>query len=81
VKNRPDVTDAVRAMVRGTPVKGYIACCQAIAQLNLADRLPGIALPTLIIADEDDPTTVEMARTINRGIPGSERWRRQRASV
>jgi 3-oxoadipate enol-lactonase len=73
VRNRPEVADAVRAMVRGTPVKGYIACCQAIAKLNLTDRLPGIALPTLIVVGEDDPaTTVEMARTIQRGIPGSE---------
>jgi len=73
VKSRPAVADAVRAMVRSTPVSGYVACCQAISKLNLTDRLPTIRLPTLIVVGEDDPaTTVEMARTIEQGIAGSE---------
>jgi 3-oxoadipate enol-lactonase len=73
VKNRPAVADAVRAMVRTTPVAGYIACCQAIARLNLTHRLPEISVPTLIVVGADDPaTTVDMARTIHQGIAGSE---------
>ncbi len=44
VKTRPEVADAVRTMVRNTPVDGYIACCQAIAKLNLTDRLAGITI-------------------------------------
>jgi 3-oxoadipate enol-lactonase len=73
VKNRPEVADAVRAMVRATPVAGYVACCQAISKLNLTDRLPAITLPTLVVVGADDPaTTVDMARTIHRGVAGSE---------
>lgn len=73
VKTRPAVADAVRAMVRSTPIGGYIACCQAIAKLNLTDRLPRIAIPTMVVVGADDPaTTVEMARTIQQGIAGSE---------
>jgi 3-oxoadipate enol-lactonase len=73
VKNRPAVADAVRAMVRTTPVAGYVACCQAIARLNLTHRLPEIAIPTLVVVGADDPaTTVQMARTIHQGIAGSE---------
>jgi 3-oxoadipate enol-lactonase len=73
VKTRPEVADAVRTMVRGTPVAGYVACCQAISKLNLTDRLPGIAVPTLVVVGADDPaTTVDMARTIHRGIGSSE---------
>jgi 3-oxoadipate enol-lactonase len=73
VKNRSEVADAVRAMVRSTPIGGYAACCQAISQLNLTDRLPAISLPTLVVVGADDPaTTVDMARTIHRGIAGSE---------
>jgi 3-oxoadipate enol-lactonase len=73
VKNRPAVADFVRGMVRGTPVAGYVACCQAISKLDLTERLPAITLPTLIVVGADDPaTTVEMARTIHRGIAGSE---------
>jgi 3-oxoadipate enol-lactonase len=73
VKTRPEIADAVRTMVRNTPIEGYIACCQAIAKLNLTDRLPGIAIPTLVVVGADDPaTTVEMANTIHQGIAGSE---------
>lgn len=73
VKNRPAVADAVRAMVRTTPIGGYVACCQAISRLNLTDRLREIAIPTLIVVGADDPaTTVEMSRTIHQRITGSE---------
>ena len=57
-------------MVRNTPIEGYIACCQAIAKLNLTDRLPGITIPTLVVVGADDPaTTVEMAKIIHQRIP------------
>ena len=73
VKTRPEVADAVRTMVRNTPIDGYIACCQAIAKLDLTDQLPGITIPTMIVVGADDPaTTVEMARTIHQRIAGSE---------
>jgi 3-oxoadipate enol-lactonase len=73
VKTRPTLADAVRDMARNTPVDGYIACCQAIAQLNLTDRLPAITIPTLVVVGADDvATTVDMARTIHQRIAGSE---------
>ena len=73
VKTRPEVADAVRTMVRSTPIEGYIACCQAIAKLNLTDRLGGIAIPTMVVVGADDPaTTVEMAQTIHQRVAGSE---------
>jgi 3-oxoadipate enol-lactonase len=73
VKHRPAIADAVRDMVRTTPVAGYVACCQAIAKLNLTHRLPEIAIPTMVVVGADDPaTTVDMARTIHQGIAGSE---------
>jgi 3-oxoadipate enol-lactonase len=73
VKTRPAVADAVRAMVRTTPVAGYVACCQAITKLNLTHRLGEISIPTMVVVGADDPaTTVEMARTIHQGIRGSE---------
>ena len=73
VKTRPDTADAVRAMVRNTPVEGYIACCQAISKLNLTERLPGISVPTMVVVGAQDPATpVEMSKTIQRGIAGSE---------
>jgi len=57
VKMRPELADAVRTMVRHTPVEGYIACCQAIAKLNLTERLSAITIPTLVVVGADDPAT------------------------
>ena len=65
--------EAFRTVWRNTPIGGYIACCQAIAKLDLTDRLAGITLPTMVVVGADDPaTTVEMARTIHQRIAGSE---------
>lgn len=73
VKTRPQLADAVRTMVRGTPIDGYAACCQAISKLDLTDRLGAITVPTLIVVGADDPATpVQMSRTIHERIKGSE---------
>ena len=73
VSTRPEAADAVRDMVRTTPMQGYIACCQAIAKLNLTSRLPQINIPTLVVVGAEDPaTTVTMAETIHQHISGSE---------
>ena len=75
VATRPERADAVRSMVRGTPMAGYIACCQAIAKLNLTHRLPEISIPTMVVVGANDPaTTVKMARTIHKGIAGAGGW-------
>jgi 3-oxoadipate enol-lactonase len=70
---RPDVVDPVRAMIRATNPRGYIGCSQAIAALNLTDRLHAISVPTLVVVGEDDPgTPVAASRTIHEKIKGSE---------
>lgn len=72
-ERRPDVVDPVRAMIRATNPRGYIGCCQAIAALDLTDRLQAIRVPTLIVVGEDDPgTPVAASRTIHERIEGSE---------
>jgi 3-oxoadipate enol-lactonase len=72
-EKHPEVVNPVRAMIRGTSPRGYIGCCQAIARLDLTDRLHAITTPTLIIAGEDDPATpVAASRTIHEKIKGSE---------
>ncbi|MBI2562679.1 MAG: 3-oxoadipate enol-lactonase [candidate division NC10 bacterium] len=69
----PDVVDRVRAMIQATKPAGYIGCCHAIAALDLTDRLPAIAVPTLVIVGEEDPgTPVAASRTIHERIMGSE---------
>jgi 3-oxoadipate enol-lactonase len=72
-EKHPEVVDRVRPMIRATSPRGYIGCCQAIAGLDLTDRLHAISAPTLIIVGEDDPgTPVAASRTIHEKIRGSE---------
>lgn len=70
---RRDVTDRVAAMIRATPVAGYIGCCYAIPKINLTHRLGEVACPTLVmVGDQDSATPAEMAREIHEAIPGSQ---------
>ena len=70
---RREVTGRVAAMIRATPVPGYVGCCYAIPKLNLTHRLKEISCPTLVIAGEQDQATpMEMARVIQGGIRGAQ---------
>lgn len=67
---RPDVTAKIGAMIRATPVHGYIGCLQAIARLNLTARLGAISCPTLVVVGEEDRSTpLAMAEEIVGAIP------------
>jgi 3-oxoadipate enol-lactonase len=69
----PEVVEPIRSMLRSTSPHGYIGCCRAIARLDLTDRLPEIAVPTLILVGEDDPgTPVAASRVMQERIKGSE---------
>jgi 3-oxoadipate enol-lactonase len=50
----PQVIDAVRAMVRGTSLDGYLGCVSAFVGLDLEDELPRIQAPTLFIGGAED---------------------------
>jgi len=70
---RPPAVERVRDMIRATPVTGYVGCCHAIPQIDLTDRLHGIACPVQIIVGEQDVgTPVAMARAIHQAIAGSD---------
>ena len=52
----PDsLRESFRAMLVGTPAEGYAACCEALADLDLRDRLAAIRAPTVVITGEGDP--------------------------
>lgn len=69
----PDIVDGVRGLIRATVPAGYAACCRCISSLNLTDRLPAVAAPTLIIVGENDQgTPVSASRAIHEAIRGSE---------
>ena len=42
-------------MLAGTPAEGYAGCCEALAELDLRDRLAAIEAPTLVVTGDGDP--------------------------
>jgi 3-oxoadipate enol-lactonase len=53
----PGVIGEFRAELERTDPVGYAGCCEAIAEMDLRERLPEIAAPTLVLAGADDPAT------------------------
>ena len=70
---QPDQMKRIGAMIRATPVPGYVGCCQAIPKLNLTARLKDISVPALVIVgDQDAGTPPAMAQAIHENLPGSD---------
>ncbi|MBW7923161.1 MAG: 3-oxoadipate enol-lactonase [Burkholderiaceae bacterium] len=64
-----ETTEKIAAMIRATPVAGYLGCCRAISTMALTSRLGEIRCPTLVLVGENDVVTPpSMAREIQRGI-------------
>jgi 3-oxoadipate enol-lactonase len=47
--------ESFRAMLVGTPAEGYAGCCEALADLDLRERLAAIGAATLVVTGEGDP--------------------------
>jgi 3-oxoadipate enol-lactonase len=59
-------------MFLGTKPEGYIACGEAVRDMDHREIIKSITAPTLIIAGRHDPaTTVEAAEFIRSRIPGA----------
>jgi 3-oxoadipate enol-lactonase len=56
-ERHPDAVDRVRSRFLQADPRGYIACCDAIRELDFTDRLYGIRARTLVIAGEKDAGT------------------------
>ena len=70
---RQDLMDKVGAMIRSTPVAGYVGCCHALPKINVTERLREVRCPALVIVGEEDPgTPVDMARDIHAALPVAE---------
>ena len=63
---RLPVLERVRAMIEATPLEGYAVCARALRDYNLTVLLPGIAVPTLLIAGAADG---EIPRTMRDMAP------------
>ena len=68
----PEVMERIGTLIRNTPVAGYVGCAQAIARIDVTDRLNGIKAPTLVIVGRDDiGTPPAMSEVIAAAIPGA----------
>jgi 3-oxoadipate enol-lactonase len=67
-----ETMDRIAALIRTTPVAGYIGSGQAIATLDTTDKLPALRCPTLVVVGADDTgTPPAMGRRIAEQIPGA----------
>ncbi|GAA2353541.1 3-oxoadipate enol-lactonase [Saccharopolyspora halophila] len=69
----PGVRAKYSDMLAATDDESYAACCEAIATMDILDRLPEITAPTLVIAGaEDSATPPPHAEQIAASVPGAE---------
>jgi len=68
----PEVIARFTTMFLATNLDGYIACGQAVRDMDHRALLPKIEAPTLIIAGRQDPaTTLVMGESMRDRIPGA----------
>ena len=69
-----DEVERVRAMFLGVDPAGYSACCAAVRDMDLRDRLGLIEAPVLVVVGARDPaTTPDQARYIVERVPGAQK--------
>jgi 3-oxoadipate enol-lactonase len=69
---QPEKIAAVKAMILGTAVEGYIGCGSAVRDMAQTTMLLEIKAPTLVLVGRQDPAcTVEQATVLHRVIDGS----------
>ena len=69
---KPETVERLKAGLAATPVEGYIACGQAVRDMDHRDLLAQITAPTLVIIGRHDPaTTPEAGEFIRSQIPGA----------
>jgi len=72
-RDAPQTVEQIRAMVLGTSLDGYAGSAAAIRDMALAPVLGRIAVPTLVIAGEEDTSTpLPVLAHIADAIPGAE---------
>jgi 3-oxoadipate enol-lactonase/4-carboxymuconolactone decarboxylase len=74
---------STRAVLLGTDPKGYAACCAALRDADHRTAISKIAVPTLVIGGDADPSTPWEAHgaVLAREIPGAQAVRLQTAHL
>lgn len=69
---RPEAVARIAALIRATPVAGYVGCCHALPRIDVTAQLSSLRCPALVIVGEQDQgTPPAMARAIADAIPGA----------
>jgi 3-oxoadipate enol-lactonase len=71
VKANPPHLDKLRAMIRATPVEGFIGCAAALADHDFRSAVGTVTRPLLFIVGEKDGTTPAAMRQMHEQVPGS----------
>jgi 3-oxoadipate enol-lactonase len=71
VAANPPHLDKVRAMIRATPVNGFIGCAAALANHDFASAAGTVTRPVLFLVGEKDGATPAAMRKLNAALPGS----------
>ena len=68
----PAVVESTQKMVLQAPVEGYLACCAAVRDADLRERVAEVKARTLVITGANDPVTPPAdARFLAEKIPGA----------
>jgi len=69
----PQVMERMREIFVTTPVAGYVACCEAIRDMDFTASNPKVTAPTLVIVGAQDPATPPAAgEAIAKQIKGAQ---------
>jgi len=71
VKANPPHLDKVRAMIRTTPVEGFIGCAAALADHDFRSAVATVTRPLLFVVGEKDGTTPAAMQDMQQKVPGS----------
>lgn len=71
-ERHPDRWKGALAMFAATDPEGYIGCCHALAEADLRQQVGEVAVPTLVVAGQEDRSTPPSeARWLAERIPDS----------
>ena len=71
VAQNPPHLDKVRAMIRATPVNGFIGCAAALADHDYNSKVETVKCPVLFMVGEKDGATPAAMRKLNEKLAGS----------
>ena len=71
VTKNPPYLDKIRAMIRATPVNGFIGCAAALAAHDYAAAVASVKCPTLFLVGEKDGATPTAMAKLHDRLRGS----------